>query len=124
MSNKYYAGVKVEPTTINMYSGGKPVDVRVSLTVPIICRGGGHSCSIYVQLTSPRKDILIACPDTLAFSSDTWYDVQTVTVKTKKDTKNIGSVKISVEVLIMTSQSTAMELAWRNHVLTTITVRT
>ena len=114
----------MEPTKVDIYSGGKPVDVKVSLTVPIICQGGHTQCSIYVQMTSPRKDILITCPETLAFHSDTWNVVQTVRVKTKKDAKNIGVLKTSISVLIMPSESTASELVWWNHLQTVITVCT
>ena len=117
----FYAGIQVQPTTINMYSGSKPVDVVVSMTVPIICRSGYSQCSVYVDLASSRKDILIACPETIVFKSTTWNIPQIVRIKTKKDEKNTGSVKITVNVLIMPSQS-AVGLVWTRHVETIITV--
>jgi len=121
-SNRFYAGVKVTPSSINIVSKGKPVVMKVSLTVPIFCRGGSRNCSIAVQIASPRKDILVACPDTLVFTAANWNGVQTVTFKTKTDTKRIGVIKVSVKVVIVPQVTVLSLLMWKNHlqIITTV----
>ena len=117
----FYAGIQVKPTQIDMYSGSKPVDVVVSLTIPIVCRMSQSQCSVYVDLSSSRKDILIACPETIVFHSTTWNIPQIVKIKTKRDPKNTGTVKITVNVMIMPSES-AVGSMWSSHIDTVITV--
>ena len=117
-----YTGIQLEPTTINMYSGSKPVNVKVWSNVPVFCQTGDDQCAVYVELASSRKDILISCPQRIAFHADTWNVPQTVVIKTKKDEKNRGFIKINVKVLIMASQTTVMNLMWKNHTQTSLAV--
>ena len=103
------------PSSFNIVSKGKPMVVKVSLTVPIICQGGGRSCQIAVQVVSPRKDILVSCPNALVFTAATWNVVQTVTFKTKTDTKHVGVVRVAIKVIIIPQPTVLSPLSLTSH---------
>ena len=105
----------VTPSSFNTVSKGKPMIVKVSLTVPIICQGGGPKCQIAVHIVSPRKDIVVSCPNALVFTAATWNVVQTVTIKTKTDTKHVGVLKVAIKVIIIPQPTVLSLLSWKQH---------
>ena len=121
-SNKFYVGVKITATDNKIVSKGKSVDIKVSLTVPVMCKGGARNCSGGVQFVSPRKDILVTCPETLIFTATTWNVVQTVTLKTKADTKHVGVVKAHIKVMIIPQPSVLLLSLWTKHTQILMTV--
>ncbi|XP_057310442.1 von Willebrand factor D and EGF domain-containing protein-like [Hydractinia symbiolongicarpus] len=85
-SDAYIAGIKITPNKLSITEGGRPVNVTVQVTAPIICADRTRACYVEIGFSQSHRDIFLSrC--VLKFRSNQ-TNTQYLTLRTKDDFVN------------------------------------
>jgi len=98
-SNQFFAGFKIEPTTLVLSEKDKPKKLKVTSTVPIICQDGSETCNVNIELGQTNTDNFIDfC--TLRFKPGPRGQTKEIEVVAKRDFVDDGDQNMFLKVFI------------------------